>query len=101
MRAEWRCASITSGGQCVMTAGAPLMLLWSADSWDMHTLEVSETLLNVSGCKYVFISGSSILQLGLHIAMRTLVLVLAPSSWMMSSVLQVLTSYWSVPVDQS
>ena len=32
---------MTSGGQCVMTAGAALMLLWSADSWDMHTLEVS------------------------------------------------------------
>ena len=41
MRVEWRCASITSGGQCVMTAGTPLMLLWSADSWDTLTLEVS------------------------------------------------------------
>jgi len=30
-----------SGGQCVMTAGTPLMLLWSAGSWDMLTLEVS------------------------------------------------------------
>ena len=42
---------MTSGGQCVMTAGAQLMLLWSASSWDMHTLEVSETLLSVSACK--------------------------------------------------
>ena len=32
---------MTSGGQCVMTAGAALMLQWSASSWDMHTLEVS------------------------------------------------------------
>ena len=32
---------MTSGGQCVMTAGTPLMLLLSADNWDMHTLEVS------------------------------------------------------------
>ena len=28
MRVEWRCASTTSGGQCVMTAGAALMLQW-------------------------------------------------------------------------
>ena len=30
-----------SGGQCVMTPGTILMLLWSASSWDMHTLEVA------------------------------------------------------------
>ena len=30
-----------SGGQCVMTCGTTLMLLWCASSWDMHTLEVS------------------------------------------------------------
>ena len=41
MRVEWRCASMTSGGQCVMTSGTALMLLWSASSWDTHTLEVS------------------------------------------------------------
>ena len=41
MKVEWRCASMTSGGQCVMTTGTTLMLLWSAGSWDMHTLEVS------------------------------------------------------------
>ena len=35
---------MTSGGQCVMTTGIPLMLLWSASSWDMHTLEVSVLL---------------------------------------------------------
>ena len=27
MRVEWRCASMTSGGQCVMTFGTTLMLL--------------------------------------------------------------------------
>jgi len=32
---------MTSGGQCAMTAGAVLMLLSSASSWDMHTLEVN------------------------------------------------------------
>ena len=31
---------MTSGGQCVMTPGTALMLLWSASSWDSHTLEV-------------------------------------------------------------
>ena len=40
MRVEWRCASMTSGEQCVMTVGALLMQVWSADSWDMHTLDV-------------------------------------------------------------
>ena len=29
------------GGQCVMTCGTALMLLWSASNWNMHTLEVS------------------------------------------------------------
>ena len=43
MKVEWRCASMISGGQCVMTAGTVLMLLWCADSWDMLTLEVSES----------------------------------------------------------
>ena len=41
MRVEWRCASMTSGGQYVMTAGTALMLMWSVISWDIHTLEVS------------------------------------------------------------
>ena len=40
MRVEWRCASMTSGGQSVMTVGALLTQVWSADSWDMHTLDV-------------------------------------------------------------
>ena len=39
---------MTSGGQCVMTAGAALMQLWSVSSWDMHTLEVSTSAENVS-----------------------------------------------------
>ena len=41
MRVEWRCASMTSGEQCVITAGMQLMLQLSASSWDMHTPEVS------------------------------------------------------------
>ena len=48
MRVEWKCASMTSGGQCVMTVGAALMQLWSVSSWDMHTLEVSASAENVS-----------------------------------------------------
>jgi len=35
---------MTSGEQCAMTVGVPLMLLWSAGNWDMHTLEVSTYL---------------------------------------------------------
>ena len=41
MRVEWRCASMSSGEQCVIPPGTALMLLWSASSWDMDTLEVS------------------------------------------------------------
>ena len=37
-----------SGGQCVMTPGTVMMQLLSADSWDMHTLEVSEDCWIVS-----------------------------------------------------
>ena len=32
---------MTSGGQCVMTAGILPMLQLFADNWDTHTLEVS------------------------------------------------------------
>ena len=32
---------MTSGGQCVMTTGTAIMLLWFASNWDMHTLGVS------------------------------------------------------------
>ena len=49
MRVEWRCASMTSGGQCVMIAGIPLMLQWCASSLDMHSLEVS-VLFDISIC---------------------------------------------------
>ena len=41
MKVEWRYASMTSGGQCVMMAGALLMPQWSVSSWDMQLLEVS------------------------------------------------------------
>ena len=43
MRVESRCASMTSGGQCVMMAGVVLMQLLSASNWDTHTLEVRTT----------------------------------------------------------
>ena len=36
---------MTSGGQCVMTLGTALMLLWCASSWDMHILGVSSLLI--------------------------------------------------------
>ena len=40
MRVEWKCASMTSGEQCVMTPGTALMLLWFVISWDMQTIKV-------------------------------------------------------------
>ena len=39
---------MTSGEQCVMTTGISLMLLWSVNSWDMHTLEVGIPTYSVS-----------------------------------------------------
>ena len=39
-------------------------------------------------------------QVEFHIAMLILVLVLAPSSWMMLYVLQVLVNYWNVLAGQ-
>ena len=41
MRVESRCASMTSGGQCVTISGMNLMLVWSVNNWDIHTPEVS------------------------------------------------------------
>ena len=38
---------MTIGGQCVMTSGTTLMLLLSANNWDMHTLEVSVLLIYI------------------------------------------------------
>ena len=35
LREEWKCATTTSGGQCVMTHGATLMPMWHVDSWDI------------------------------------------------------------------
>ena len=43
---------MTSGEQCVMMAGALLMLLWSANSWVMQLPEVST---NVAHCEVSFI----------------------------------------------
>ena len=72
---------MTSGEQCVMTAGAALMQLWSVSSWDMHTLEVSADALlfglNTPVCLKICVFN---LQVGFHTAMLTLVLVLVPSS---------------------
>ena len=45
MKVEWRCASMTSGGQCVITCGTSLMLLLFASNWDMHTQEVSIVII--------------------------------------------------------
>jgi len=87
-----------SGVRCVMTAGTALMLLWSASSWDMHTLEVSVLLayLNVTDLHSVvdlMLIALLHMQVVGHTAMPTLVLAVVQSFWMMFSVSQVLTSY--------
>ena len=43
--AEWRCASMEYGGQCVMTSGIKKMLQLHADTWDLMT-EVHVTINN-------------------------------------------------------
>ena len=40
MRAEWKCALMIRGGQCVMTLGTVLMPLLSASSLDLHIQDV-------------------------------------------------------------
>ena len=57
MRVEWRCASMTSGGQCVMTPGTTLMLLWSASSWDMEVSICIILLIDNFTCYLVYTDG--------------------------------------------
>ena len=61
MKVEWKCASMTSGGQCVMMAGTVLMQVWSASSWDMQPLEVSANNawceLEFSPCSTFYVDG--------------------------------------------
>ena len=53
---------MTSGGQCVMTAGIQRMLLLSANNWDMHTLEVSLAFNNeVAECTLLLDSNEYLL----------------------------------------
>ena len=95
---------MTSGGQCVMTTGTALMLLWFASSWDMLTLEVRviASQFKLQYYQMLLITVSSMnLSLRMHAylqvagltAMRTLEEVMGQSSWMMFSAAQVLTSY--------
>ena len=65
----------------------------------MHILEVSmNTLSNMMTSLYKYILSK---QLAGYSGMLSLVLVLVPSFWMMSSAAQVLASYLSAPVGQS
>ena len=82
---------MTFGVQCVMMVGALLMLLWSANNWVMQLLEVST---NVAHCQKIFeFAAFYVLQVEFLIPILSLVLVLAPSTWMMLLVVQVLISY--------
>ena len=67
-----------SGGQCVTTAGAPQMQVWSADNWDMHTLEVRTDICTMSASSLIILINFTI-QLPKHTAVLGLVLVWAPS----------------------
>ena len=80
MKVEWRCASTISGGQCVITTGTGLMQLWFANSWDMHTLEVSESDIVLQDSLVIIKNTLSVVQVELHITMLSLELVLDPST---------------------
>ena len=68
----------------------------------MHTLEVSTSVPHLFDLITLFpFAALFVLQVEFHIAMPTLVLVLDPSTWMMSLVLQVLVSFWSALAGQS
>ena len=102
MRVEWKCASMTSGGQCVMMTGTLLMLLLYVGNSDTHILEVSMNICSFCQtwwqiCVNIILSK----QLAGYSSTLSLVLGLVLSSWMMSSATQVLVNYWSVPVAQS
>ena len=56
--------------------------------------------LQLSDLQFTTNLNVSVVQVEFHIAMLSLVLVLAPSTWMMLLVLQVLVSYWSALADQ-
>ena len=81
---------MTSGGQCVMTPGTALMLLWSASSWDMHTLGVSVWKVWVWFINFI---NDILRQVAKCTAMPILVLAVDQFSWMMFSAAQVLISY--------
>ena len=82
---------MNSGVQCAVMVGALLMLLWSANNWVTQLLEVST---NVAHREKIFeFAAFYVLQVEFHIPILSLVLVLAPSTWMMLLVVQVLISY--------
>ena len=91
---------MTSGGQCVMTPGTTLMLLWSASNWDIHTLEVSMPA-NVHIYVVSIFMSQCLVQVVEHTAVLTLVLAVDQSFWMMSNVPQAQASYWNATVVQS
>ena len=94
---------MTGGEPCVMMVGAVLMPLWSASSWVMQPLEVSAYFFFICSNDKLLLNlfPFSVLQVEFHIAVLSLVLVLAPYTWMMLLALQVLVSYWSALADQS
>ena len=45
VKVVWRCVSMATGAQSVMTTGTQMMLRWSADSWDMIVVSNSSNML--------------------------------------------------------
>ena len=78
MKEEWRCVLLTSGEQYVVTLGTAMMQLWSARTLDMLSLMVHG--LDNSSCINLLSYYTQLLQ---QEQMRTLVLVLVPSIWLM------------------
>ena len=57
-KVAWKCASMNSGGQCVMTYGEPEMQEWLADNWDSLKL-VSGCDISMSSCHHYSLSDAT------------------------------------------
>ena len=74
----WRFAITTSGAQCVMTHGVPVMPEWSVDSWDTP-LQVSEVIYEEYTGSYIISVSliSTCMYISFCIAYRLIIFYLA------------------------
>ena len=87
MKAEWRSVLTMYGVLCVLIPGETLMLLWYVGSWDtLHKVSIRSLFMDM----HLFSTIHPIYQqMRLPLTMLTLVLVLALSTWTMSTAMVV------------